>query len=60
MSLGHAFGLSHPGGRDVGLGHCDAGSLMWGGFFDYTEAHLTDVDKDKLRETPFIEYRHVR
>jgi len=31
--LGHAYGLRHPPGCDEGLSSCDAGALMWTGFY---------------------------
>lgn len=31
--LGHVYGLPHPPGCDAGLNTCDAGALMWAGFY---------------------------
>lgn len=54
--LGHAYGLPHPPGCDKGLPECDAGALMWAGFYGgYPDAtYLRADDKRVVRQSPFV------
>lgn len=52
--MGHAFGLPHPPGCEDGLATCDAGSLMWLGFYDYPETYLSAAERQALAVSPFI------
>lgn len=52
--LGLVVGLSHPPGCADKLPTCDQSALMWLGLYDYPKTHLTDADKEKLRQSPFF------
>jgi hypothetical protein len=52
--IGIAIGLSHPAGCDQGQPSCDSGALMWLGFYNYPDCHLTHDDVAKLGQSPFF------
>lgn len=59
--LGHAlgldFGLSYPPGCNDGQQvPCDFSALMWGGYTEYPNTHLTDADKAFLASNFFFSF----
>lgn len=49
--LGHALGLPHPPGCDAGAETCDDAAIMWLGFNDYPDTHLTALERRTLSES---------
>ena len=52
--LGRVFGLSRPPGCVTGDGPCDERALMESGADAYPDALLTDVDNQRLADSPYF------
>ena len=52
--FGHALGLPHPPGCDLGQPTCDTNALMWAGYLNYPGTYLRQDEKTALFASPFI------
>ena len=52
--IAHSFGVPHPPGCDEGLPHCDEGTLMHLGLYEYPDAYLRPEERELLMRSRFV------